>query len=140
MPWSCLLPQRQPLLQHMVQDIIIDTLEVENATAFSMERLGSQPATEGGWPRKILVKLLSRQQAMATLKPAKRLKDVSILRKIAGEHLIGIDRNVSGAELRHRSAVWSEFKAAKAAGKNCRWQMGFRLFVEGSEVLLKGSP
>ncbi len=68
-----------------------------------------------------MVKLQSRKQAMATLKAAKRLKDINFLRKESGQPPIGIDRNLSGAELKHRSSVWSEFKAAKAAGKISRW-------------------
>ncbi|BDA41318.1 hypothetical protein COCOBI_02-0980 [Coccomyxa sp. Obi] len=126
-------------VQQSIQDIISETLEMPDVTVLSVERLGSQPAADGAKPRKILVKLQSRQHAMAILKAARKLKDFNTERKADGALPIGIDRNLSGGELKHRSSVWPAFKAAKAEGKMCRWQMGFRLFVDGAEVLPSGS-
>lgn len=126
-------------LQRSIQGIISDTLEMPDIGVLSVERLGSQPTADGAKPRKILVKLQSRQQGMAILKAARKLKDFNIERKDAGALPIGIDRNLSGVELKHRSSVWPTFRAAKAEGKLCRWQMGFRLYVDGAEVLPSGS-
>lgn len=126
-------------LQRSIQGIISDTLEMPDIGVLSVERLGSQPTADGAKPRKILVKLQSRQQGMAILKAARKLKDFNIERKDAGALPIGIDRNLSGGELKHRSSVWPTFRAAKAEGKLCRWQMGFRLYVDGAEVLPSGS-
>lgn len=66
-------------VQQSVQAIFSDILEVRTCmhdiTAVSMERLGSQPPSEGARPRKLLVKLQSKQQATTILKAAKGLKE-----------------------------------------------------------------
>jgi len=65
------------------------------------------------------------------------LSELNEDRKVAGEPRppIGVDRNLSGSELLHRNSIWPRFKAAKKEGKECRWQMGYRLYVDGLEVL-----
>lgn len=126
-------------LQHFIQEIITETMDLSDVTVVAAERLGSPPTSEGVRPRKILVRLQTKQQAIATLKVAHRLKEHNSARKAAGEQQIGIDRNLSGPELKHRSLLWPAFKEAKSSGKQCRWQMGFRLFVDGSEVMPQGT-
>jgi len=72
---------------------------------------------------------------MDILKAGRRLIELNKDRKVAGEPPIGVDRNLSGSELLHRNSIWPRFKAAKKEGKECRWQMGYRLYVDGLEVL-----
>ena len=117
-----------------VSEIIHDTMELPSVTVVSAVRLGKQPAAEGR-PRKLLVKLGSQKQAMDFLTSARRLSQLNNERKANSESPIGIYRNLSPAELQHRSSVWAAFRAAKAAKKECRWKLGFRLYVDGSEVL-----
>ena len=120
-----------------VAEIIHNTMELPSVSVVSVVRLGKQP-TEGR-PRKLLVKLGSQKEAVEVLTSARRLSQLNIERKSNSEIPIGIDRNLSPAELQHRSSVWAAFKAAKAGGKQCRWRLGYRLYIDGSEVL-PGSP
>ena len=48
-------------------------------------------------------------------------------------YAIGIDWELSAEERRGRAAVYSDFKAARDAGKRCRWKGG-QLLVDGVVV------
>ena len=117
-----------------VSEIIHDTMELPSVTVVSAVRLGKQPAAEGR-PRKLLVKLGSQKQAMEVLTSARRLSQLNNERKANSEGPIGIDRDLSPTELQHRSSVWAASRAAKAAKMECCWKLGYRLYVDGSEVL-----
>lgn len=41
----------------------------------------------------------------------------------AASHSVDVDRDLSGPQLKHHSAVWTTLKAAKSACKSCRWIM-----------------
>ena len=116
-----------------VSEMIHNTMELPGVTVVSVVRLGKQPAAEGR-PRKLLVKLSCRQQAVEVLSSARRLKQLNIDRKDNGERPIGINPNLSPAELQHRSSVWKAFTAAKAQNKKIYWSHGYRLYVNDSEV------
>ena len=117
-----------------VSEIIHDTMELPSVTVVSAVRLGKQPAAEGR-PRELLVMLGSQKQVMEVLTSARRLSELNNKRKANSESPIGIVPDLSPAELQHRSSVWAAFRAAKAAKKECRWKFGYRLYVDGSEVL-----
>ncbi|CAL8465885.1 g5421 [Coccomyxa elongata] len=68
-------------LQHFIQEIIAETMDLPDITVVTAERLGSQPKSEGVRPRKILVRLQTKQQAIATLKVAHRLKEYNSARE-----------------------------------------------------------
>jgi len=117
-----------------VSEIIHSTIQLPDVTILSVVRLGKEPAAEGR-PRKLLVKLQSPEQAVEVLTSARRLKELNVERKANGERAIGINPNLSPAELQHRSSVWKGFLAAKAENKKCYWSRGYRLFVNDKEVL-----
>ena len=116
-----------------LSEIIHSTMELPEVSVVSAIRLGKQPATDGP-PRKLLVKLSSREQAVQVLTSARRLKQLNIERQANSERPIGINPNLSPAELQHRSSVWKGFTAAKAEGKKWHWGSGYRLFVNNKEV------
>ena len=95
-----------------VSEITHITMELPSVTVVSAVRLGKQPAAEGR-PRKLLVKLGSQKQAVEVLTSARRLIQLKIERKANSESPMGISRNLSPAELQHRSSVWAAFRAAK---------------------------
>ena len=113
-----------------VSEIIHDTMELPSVTVVSAVRLGKQQAAEGS-PRKLLVKLGSQKQAMEALTSARRLSQLNNERKANSENPIGIDRNLSPAELQHRSSVWAAFRAAKAA----RSAYGEAVWVPNGKIL-----
>ena len=116
-----------------LSEIIHSTMELPGVAVVSAVRLGKQPAADGR-PRKLLVKLSSREQAMQVLTSARRLKQLNSERQANGERPIGISHNLSPAELQHRSSVWKGFTAAKAENKKWYWSSGYRLFVNNKEV------
>ena len=110
----------KPDLASAVQEMFSDTRELGSAIkVVSAGRLG---ASGKPTPRKILVQLetTSKQQASAIIKAAKSLREHDQKAKKESRQAVGIDRNLSGPQLKHRSAIWPEFKSAKAAGKSCR--------------------
>ena len=115
-----------------VSEIIHSTMKLSAVTVVSAVRLGKQPAE--GRPRKLLVKLSSREQAAQVLTSARSLKQLNSDRKANGERPIGISHNLSPAELQYRSSVWKGFTAAKAENKKWYWSSGYRLFVDNKEV------
>ena len=116
-----------------LSEIFHNTMELPGVSVVSATRLGKQLAGEGR-PRKLLVKLSSREQAVQVLTSGRRLKQLNIDRQSNGERPIGISANLSPAELQHRSSVWKGFTAAKAESKKWYWRNGYRLFVDDKEV------
>lgn len=129
--------EKEADLSSAVQQLFSDTMQLDaDVNIVSVKRLGAPGKPT---PRKTLVKLESKQQAAAVLKAAKSLREYNHKAKEERKQPIGIDRSLSGPQLKHRSSVWAAFKAAKSAGKTCRWFMGFRLFVDGIEVFPSGA-
>ena len=99
-------------------------LQSSSINIVSITRPRKQPPTDGARPKKILVKVGSKQQAMDILKAGRCLSELNKDRKVSGEPPFGIYRNLSGTGLLHRNSIWPRFKAAKTDGKQHRWQMG----------------
>ena len=93
--------------------------------------LGKQPPTDGARPRKILVKVGSKQQAMDILKAGRRSSELNKDRKVVGEPPIGVDRNLSGSELLHRNSIWPR----QERGQGVPLADGLPPIVDGLEVL-----
>lgn len=108
----------------------------EKVEVEGVQRLGAADGAKK--PRKVLVTLKNPKQVIAVLRGAKTLRDRNIKAKEAGQLPIGLDRNLSVQEPKYRSSIWSNFKAARDAGKKAWWR-GHRLFVDGSEVFLTTS-
>ena len=124
-------------LSEQVSDIIHNIMRLPDVTVISIVRLGKQPTADGG-PRKLLVKLGSEKEAMhVERKSTRRLSQLNIERKSNDEIPIQINRNLSPWEAArlHRYLLWVAFKAAEAEGKECHWEPGYRLYIDGSEVL-----
>ena len=109
-------------------------MKLPSVTVVSAVKLGKQSAAEGR-SRYPLVKLRSQKQTVEILTSARRLSQLNIERKANSESPIGLDLNLSPAELQYHSSVWAAFRAAKAARIECRWKLGNGLYIDGSEVL-----
>ena len=122
---------RQQVAELFQTQLQLDPQEVESTSRVFSGKPGGQG--DRARPDRVVIRLKSRTMAEAVRAAGPRLKEENLRRKARDHFTVGIDWELSAEERRGRAAVYSDFKAARDAGKRCRWKGG-QLLVDGVVV------